>query len=467
MMIPDQMIVLLAFFSGLALGGLFSYLILRSRAESRLAVLNERLSTKDQKVADVSAENSSLKTENDALQRAVTELKVERSTLETILQKEQAAATEKLAVLNEAKTNLSDAFKALSAEALKSNNQMFLEVAQATFEKLREGADGDLLKRQTAIDQIVKPIQEGLLQFDSKIQTLEKARIGAYEGLNQQVKSLIESQHQLRSETTNLVNALRTPQVRGRWGEIQLKRVVEMAGMLSHCDFKEQPVISSEEGMLRPDMIINLPGGKTLVVDAKVPLSAYLDGIESNDETIKQKKQQEHARRIREHMAQLSRKSYWEQFSEAPEFVVLFLPGEAFFSAALQEDPSLIELGVGQGVIIATPTTLIALLKAVSYGWKQEILAENSKKIGELGKALYKRIADMGGHFSQLGNNLRKSVESYNRSLGTLESRVLVSARRFEDLKVADANDVIPVIPPIDNTTRHFQSPEMIQKKRQ
>ncbi|MFQ5588393.1 MAG: DNA recombination protein RmuC [Nitrospiria bacterium] len=459
-----------AFFAGLLLGGLLFYLYFRSNAsrlksgyERENAILDERLAAKGQKAADAAAEISALKTQNTTLEKDLTALKIERSTLETVLQKDQKAAAEKLAVLNEARTQLSDAFKALSAEALKSNNQMFLEIARATFDKLREGAASDLSKRQTAIDQMVKPIREGLNQFDLKIQSLEKARVGAYEGLNQQVKSLIESQHQLRSETINLVNALRTPQVRGRWGEIQLKRVVEMAGMLNHCDFKEQPTVSNEDAALRPDMIVNLPGGKTLVVDAKVPLSAYLDGMAVDDETAKRKNQQEHARRIREHIAQLSRKSYWAQFPHAPEFVILFLPGEAFYSAALQEDPSLIEQGVDQRVIIATPTTLIALLKAVAYGWKQETLAENSKKIGDLGKEIYKRIADLSGHFTQLGGNLRKAVESYNRSVGTLESRVLVSARRFEDLKVSEAKEAIRPIPPVEQTTRDLQAPEMIQ----
>ncbi len=462
-MTPQIILALVSFFVGISIGSLFIYLILRMKSERQIAVLNERLSAKEDSIAVCSKENSQLKAEHHSLEKAITGLKIERSTLDTLLKKEQKAAEEKLTVLEEAKTHLSDAFKALSAEALKSNNQMFLEVAKSTFEKLRENADSDLSKRQTAIHQLIKPIQEGLSQFDSKIQTLEKARIGAYEGLNQQVKSLIDSQHQLRFETTQLVNALRTPQARGRWGEIQLKRVVEIAGMLNHCDFKEQPVLSKDEGTLRPDMIVHLPGGKTLVVDAKVPLTAYLDGMAASEETTKQKKQQDHARRIREHIGQLSRKSYWSQFSEAPEFVVLFIPVEAYFSAALQEDPSLIEQGVDQQVIIATPTTLIALLKAVAYGWKQEALADNAKKIGDLGKELYKRIGDLSQHFTQLGTNLRKTVESYNRSVGTLETRVLVSARRLEDLEIAEAKDGIAPIPSVDTAPRHLQTPEMRQ----
>ena len=458
--------------AGIALGGFYFRLHFRSKNsenthrlradfEQKLAVLNERLSAKEAGLSAASAEITTLKGESAALQNTLTALKMDRASLEARLEKEQKAAAEKLAILNEAKSNLSDAFKALSADALKSNNQTFLEVAKSTFEKLKQGADQDLLKRQAAIDQVVKPVKEGLEKFDHQIQALEKARVGAYEGLNQQVKSLIDSQVQLRSETSNLVNALRTPQVRGRWGEIQLKRVVEIAGMLSHCDFKEQQVLNAEAGQLRPDMVVNLPGGKTIVVDAKVPLSAYLDGMEANDEVVMQAKRKEHARRIREHISELSRKAYWEQFSQAPEFVVLFLAGEAFFSAALQEDPALIESGVDQRVIIATPTTLIALLKAVAYGWQQEDLAENSKKIGALGKELYKRVVDMGGHFTQLGGNLKKAVESYNKTLGTFESRVLVSARRFEELKIADAKKSIHPLSPIDSVTRVLQAPEL------
>ncbi len=456
---------------GIVLGGFYFRLHFRSKGtekthrlradfEQQIAVLNERLVTREQSLSAASSEITVFKTEVAALQKDLTALKVDRSSLEMHLEKEQKAATEKLAILSEAKINLSDAFKALSADALKSNNQTFLEVAKSTFEKLKDGADQDLHKRQVAIDQVVKPVREGLEKFDQKIQALEKARVGAYEGLNQQVKSLIDSQIQLRSETTNLVNALRKPQVRGRWGEIQLKRVVEIAGMLSHCDFREQQVVGSEASRLRPDMVVNLPGGKTIVVDAKVPLTAYLEGQETQDEDLMQIKRKEHARRIREHISELSRKAYWQQFSRAPEFVVLFLAGEAFFSAALQEDPALIELGVDQRVIIATPTTLIALLKAVAYGWQQEDLAENSKKIGALGKELYKRIVDMSGHFTTLGGNLKKAVESYNKTLGSFESRVLVSARRFEDLKITDSKKPLNVLPPIENLTRVLQAPE-------
>ena len=428
--------------SGAVLGGVVIWLLLRSRS----AFQRERLLL-------VTTDLEDARTQIAAQQNASAQLVARAAGLEATLAHERDATKEKLAIVDRAGEQLREAFSSLAAEALRSNNRSFLELAKSNLEKFQSDAKGDLEARQKAVEHLVMPIQESLSKVDQKIQQIEKDRRQDYGMLTEQVQSLIGTQKALQTETGNLVKALRAPSVRGRWGEIQLRRVVEIAGMLPYCDFAEQETVTTAEGRIRPDLIVKLPGGKNVVVDAKTPLQAYLEAIEATDDEVRRARLADHARQVRDHMTRLSSKQYWEQFDASPEFVVMFLPGEAFFSAALEQDPGLIEQGVGWKIIPASPTTLIALLKAVAYGWNQEKLARNAQEISALGKELHDRLRSLFGHLEAVGKGLDRAVEFYNKAVGTLESRVMVSARKFSELGAA-VTEEIPEIEPIETSAR-------------
>lgn len=341
----------------------------------------------------------------------------------------------------------------LTQQALLQHSQSFMHIAKTQFDGVLEKANLTFDKRHEQFQHLLEPISKSLEQVNTQVQSVEKQRIESFSDLKRQLTDLMVTQKDLRQETATLVKALRTPHARGQWGEIQLKRVVEMAGMLDHVDFIEQA--STVEGKLRPDMLVKLPNNKTIVVDAKTPLAAYLDYLESNDDSLRQQKLQDHARHVRTHIKQLSQKSYFEQFDNSPEFVVLFIPNEAMFSAALEADPSLIEVGVNEKVLLATPTTLIALLRSVAYGWRQENIADNAKAISALGQELYKRLGDMSAHIDRMGKGLNTAVDAYNSTVGSYEQRVLVSAKKFVDLD--SAVDEIEPIKQVETTLRSLK----------
>jgi len=427
---------------GLLFGCLIAWLALRSRTAAQQA----RLSLMEKELFGAKADLARLLEEQRSLVAA-------RAKAEAELESERKASAEKMEVLNRAGEEFQNAFKALAADALQNNNVSFVHFAEQALKRFQTQADGELAARQQAVAELVAPVRESLSKVDAQIQQLEIARSEAYGDLKAQVQSLIGTQKELQSETGNLVRALRTPNVRGRWGEIQLRRVVEIAGMLPYCDFSEQETVTTDTGRIRPDLIVKLPGGKHVVVDAKTPLQAFLEAFEASDEETRRACLAGHARQVRDHINTLSGKKYWEQFETTPEFVVMFLPGETFFSAALEQDTGLIEHGVLNRVIPASPTTLIALLKAINYGWNQEKLARNAQQISDLGKELHDRLRRLASHVAAVGTNLDRAVEAYNQAVGSLENRVLVSARKFAELGAAVAED-IEELEPIETTAR-------------
>lgn len=469
---------LLLFIAALSLGGAVSWFTVREKM--RGAVESERMLRQQEGAAHASerstleervrATNIALQAKEGELAAALSGVEAYRQTQLT-LERERAQLTEQLRAQGERMGELraveerfQQTFRALASEALSQNNSSFLQLAQSALTQFQEGAKGDLEKRQIAIDELVKPVRQALEKVDQKMQVMEQARSTAFATLTQELQSLQKQHQALGSETANLVKALRTPNVRGRWGEIQLKRVVEIAGMLEYCDFVTQESVGAENQRFRPDLVVRLPNQKQIVVDSKAPLQGYLEALEASDDTVRVAKLREHARQIKDHIVLLSQKSYWSQFKTTPEFVVLFLPGETFFSAALEQDPGLIEYGVNQKVILATPTTLIALLKAVAYGWQQERLTEQAQEISTLGKSLFDRMAVFAEHFAKLRAAIQRSVETYNQSSAALESRVLPAIRKFRELGISSDKEVLEATP-VDIATRELDLPPPPQQQ--
>ena len=435
----------LALLGTASLGAILAWLYLRARETA----LRTQLLGTQARLTETDTQLAAARAELDKARLALADREAQAARLGATLDSERQAGAEKLAALQDAQARLSDAFKALSADALKSNNESFLKLAQSALAQFQEGARGDLDKRQQAIDSLVKPIRESLEKVDVRIGEIEKTRTGAYSALSEQLKSLALAQGTLQTETTRLSTALSGTRTAGTWGELQLRRVVELAGMVENCDFSVQEV----SGNQRPDLVVRLPRGQIIAVDAKAPTDAFREAAAASDPAVRTAKLAEHAAKVRGHIDALAARAYWEQFTPSPEFVVLFLPGDQFLSAALEADPSIVDRGIRNRVLLATPSTLVALLKAAAYGWRQEAVSQNAEEIAKLGRELYDRIVTFGEHLEKAGRGLDQATRSYNAAVGSFESALLPGARKFTELGARGAKD-LPAPTPLDSTPR-------------
>jgi DNA recombination protein RmuC len=385
----------------------------------------------------------------------------EKAAFAAALEAERRSSAEKVSLLENAEAKLRDAFSSLSSEALRANSESFLQLARTSLGEFQRTATMDLDGRQKAIDALVQPLRESLTKVDAKLQDVDRGRATSQAQLSEQLRSLTQAQQVLHAETGKLSRALRSSNIRGQWGEIQLRRVLECAGLVEGMHFDLKDSVRTEEGRLTPDAVIKLPGGKNVVVDAKVALSAYLDAMDCEDDGARDAKFKDHARQVKDHVNRLGNKTYWAHFQPAPDIVVMFVPGEALLSAALQHDSGLLEFSMNKGVMLASPLSLIALLKAIAYGWQQDTIAKNALEISELGRNLYDRIAKLAEHFETVGRSLAKAVQAYNGAVGTLETRVLVTARKLKD-KGVTASEEFREVETIDITPRLLGAPELV-----
>jgi DNA recombination protein RmuC len=438
---------------GLAGGVVLAWVVagghFRAAAAAEREVIGARLAAAETLGDELRKQLTQRELEIIELRQAADSERMLRTQADTRFEAARQSVEEQRRLLDDARERLAETFKALSADALQASNTAFLQLAQET-----------LGHRQEAIDAMVRPLHDALQRYDEELHALEAKRERAYGGLAQQLESLARTSADLQKETGNLVSALRVPQVRGRWGELTLQRVVELAGMTEYCDYLEQVTAEGENGRLRPDMIVYLPNGREIIVDAKVPLTAYLDAAGASAEEDRQAALQRHAQQVRQHMNALASKAYWEEFGKAAEFVVMFIPGESFVAAAAQADGALLEDGMAKRVVVATPTTLIALLRAIAFGWRQEQLATNAAQISALGRELYDRLRAFVGHFDEVGDKLGKATAAFNRAVGSLESRVLPAARRFRDLGAAGGAE-LAILEPVDTQPHQLAIPEL------
>ncbi|MFA7097931.1 MAG: DNA recombination protein RmuC [Gammaproteobacteria bacterium] len=391
------------------------------------------------------------------VQKRLAALREENARLQATLDAERRGHEERLAAIEKARDDLAQTFNALSADALKSNNIEFLRLAEEHLKQFQIQAEANLAQKEKSIEGLVQPIREALEKTEQQVREMENERKQAYGSLTRFLEIMAQSQQELQGETRRLVQALRRPEVRGQWGELTLKRLVELAGMVEHCDFYEQEQRNSEDGALRPDMIVRLPYGREIIVDAKTPLDAYLTAIEATEDGERGRALERHARKVRERVRELAGKAYWNQFRNAPDFVVLFIPGEQFLSAALTLDQTLLEDALSQKVILATPTSFVALLRAVAYGWRQEAVTANAEKIRDLGEELYKRLAVFTEHLAKLGRHIGGTVECYNSAVGSLERQVLPGARRFTEMGISPRRP-LEALEPVERAVRKVEA---------